>query len=165
MTLTKQHINLFEKLHKLYVDCDDIEILQINHNLNQQEAIEYSNSAGAFRFLNEFNSNFDCQSIGFNGKQEMREAFHQWLQAKKWKGTKSITSLSVLLRKFRTFKNETEKVNQIEVLIDKKKGNRNSLKFNDIHIDIFKSYYLPNDFEKTYQNYISNCVNQNLQPV
>ncbi len=165
MTLTKQHINLFEKLHKLYVDCDDIEILQINHNLNQQEAIEYSNSAGAFRFLNEFNSNFDCQSIGFNGKQEMREAFHQWLQAKKWKGTKSITSLSVLLRKFRTFKNETEKVNQIEVLIDKKKGNRNSLKFNDIHIDIFKSYYLPNDFEKTYQNYISNCVNQNLLPV
>lgn len=156
MTLTKQHINLFEKLHKLYVDSDDIEMLKNNQNLNQQEAIEYSNSAGAFRFINEFNSNFDCQSIGFNGKQEMREAFHQWLLTKNWKGTKSISSLSVLLRKFRAFQNETEKVNQLDVLIDKKKGNRNSLKFNDTHIDVFNSSYLPDDFEKTYKTYISN---------
>lgn len=165
MTLTKQHINLFEKLHKLYVDSDDIEMLKNNQNLNQQEAIEYSNSAGAFRFINKFNSNFDCQSIGFNGKQEMREAFHQWLLTKNWKGTKSISSLSVLLRKFRAFRNETEKVNQFDVLIDKKKGNRNSLKFNDTHIDIFNSSYLPNDFEKTYKTYISNCEYHNLIPV
>lgn len=165
MTLTKQHINLFEKLHKLYVDSDDIEIIQVNHNLNSQEAIEYSNSAGAFRFLTEFNSNFDCQSIGFNGKQEMREAFHQWLQIKKWKGTKSITSLSVLLRKFRAFREETEKKNQLDVLVDKKKGNRNNLKFNETHIDIFNSSYYPNDFDKTYQNYISNCENQKITPV
>lgn len=165
MTLIKQHINLFEKLHKLYVDSDDVELLKINHNLNQQEAIEYSNSAGAFRFLNEFNSNFDCQSIGFNGKQEMREAFHKWLQTKKWKGTKSITSLSVLLRKFRAFRDETEKINQLEVLVDKKKGNKNSLKFNDTHIDIFNSSYYPNDFDKTYQNYISSCKNKKISPV
>ena len=165
MTLIKQHINLFEKLHKLYVDSDDIELLKINHNLNQQEAIEYSNSAGAFRFLNEFNSNFDSQSIGFNGKQEMREAFHQWLQTKKWKGTKSITSLSVLLRKFRAFRKETEKTNQLDVLVDKKKGNKNSLKFNDTHIDIFNSSYYPNEFDKTYQNYISSCENQKITPV
>ncbi len=165
MTLIKQHINLFEKLHKLYVDSDDVELLKINHNLNQQEAIEYSNSAGAFRFLNEFNSNFDCQSIGFNGKQEMREAFHKWLQTKKWKGTKSITSFSVLLRKFRAFRDETEKINQLEVLVDKKKGNKNSLKFNDTHIDIFNSSYYPNDFDKTYQNYISSCKNKKISPV
>lgn len=165
MTLIKQHINLFEKLHKLYVDSDDVELLKINHNLNQQEAIEYSNSAGAFRFLNEFNSNFDCQSIGFNGKKEMREAFHQWLQTKKWKGTKNITSLSVLLRKFSTFRKETEKTNQLDVLVDKKKGNKNSLKFNDTHIEIFNSSYYPNDFDKTYQNYISSCKNLKTTPV
>jgi F-box protein, helicase, 18 len=165
MTLTKQHTNLFEKLHKLYVDSGDIEILQTKYNLNKEEAIESSNSAGALRFLNGFNSNFDCQSIGFNGKQEMRESFHQWLQTKNWKGTKNISNLNVLLRKFHAFINETDRVNQLNILVDKKKGNRNRLKFNCIHSDIFKSSFLPNDFEKTYKNYILKCENQNLIPV
>lgn len=165
MSLAKQHINLFEKLHKLYVDNNDIEALQTKYNLKQEVATEIANSAGAFRFLMEFNSNFDCQSIGFNGKQEMREAFHEWLQTKNWKGTKNITNLGVLLRKFRAFRNETDKINQLDGLIDKKKGNQNSLKFNDTHIDIFKSSFLPDDFEKTHQGYISKCENQNLIPV
>lgn len=165
MSLAKQHINLFEKLHKLYVDNDNIEILKTKYDLSHEEATELANSAGAFRFLNEFNSNFDCQSIGFNGKQEMRKAFHEWLQTKNWKGTKNITNLGVLLRKFRAFRNETDKINQLNVLIDKKKGNQNSLKFNDTHINIFKSSFLPDDFEKTLQSYISECENQNLIPV
>lgn len=165
MSLAKQHINLFEKLHKLYVDNDNIEIFKTKYDLSHEEATELTNSAGAFRFLNEFNSNFDSQSIGFNGKQEMREAFHEWLQTKNWKGTKNITNLGVLLRKFRAFRNETDKINQLNVLIDKKKGNQNSLKFNDTHINIFKSSFLPDDFEKTLQSYISECENQNLIPV
>lgn len=165
MQLTKQHINLFEKLHKLYVIEADVESLQTEHNLSKQEAIEFSNSAGAFRFLNDFDTNMDCQCVGFKDKREMREVFHQWLKSKNWKGTKNISNLSVLLRKLRAFRNETDNTNQLKVLVDKNKGNKNSLKFNKIHKETFKSCFVPDDYEKTYRTYLSKCEIQSLIPV
>lgn len=163
--ISKLHINLFDKLHKLYVDENDVELLRSNFDLDIQEAIDISNSAGAFKFLTEFNTNIDAQSIGFKGKQDFRIAFHLWLQSKDWKGTKRITNLNRLLRKLRSFNRETTYENQLSTLIDKTKGNKNGLKFNNEQIEIFKSSFVPDDFENTYKSYLLKCQTNNIVPV
>ena len=163
MKLTKHHINLFEKLHKLYVDKKDVDFFRDKHGLSEQEAIELSNSVGAFRFLDDFNTNLDCQGIGFSGKREMRDFFHEWLISKNWKGSKN--SLAVLLRKLRKFKNQTNKTEQLIILIKKNKGNKNALKFDKVHIGLFNQAFVSKDFEKTYQSYLLLCDENKLESV
>lgn len=163
MKLTKYHINLFEKLHKLYVDTKDVDFFRDEYGVSEQEAINLSNSAAAFRFLDDFNTNLDCQGIGFSGKREMREFFHEWLISKNWKGSKN--SLAVLLRKLRKFKDQTNKIEQLNILIKKNKGNKNALKFDKVHIRLFNEVFVPENFEKTYQSYLVLCDENKLDSV
>lgn len=165
MKLEAKHINLFEKLHKFYITKADSQYFIEKWKVNKKDSLELANSAGAFRFLNDFNTNLDCKSIGFDGKQEMRKYFHQWLQIKDWKGVGNISNINVLLRKFRNFNKISDTDKQLNTLVNKNIGNKNSLKFNNDHIQSFEESFVSNDFNKTFDKYLLNCIIKQLYPV
>src|SRR5690606_11758518 len=43
--------------------------------------------------------------------------------------------------------------------------NKNSLKFNDEHIEIFNASFLPDDLDKTFEEYLTACKRKNLNAV
>ncbi len=163
MELTENHIILFEKLHKFYTNGEDVVFFKNEYGVDDNRANELANSIGVFRFLADFNSNKDCKSIGFAGKKEMRDFLHKWLIVKKWKGTN--ISLAHLLRKFKMFKEARNDTERLKIVIKNNAGRKNSLKFNNQHINVLRQSFVPNDFEKTYDNYLLESNKNNLQKV
>lgn len=167
MQLEQKHINLFEKLLKLYISESDSQYFMNNHQVSIEIAQELSSSAAALRLLSDFNTKIDCQGIGFRKVSEFQETFHNWLKTKSWKGLGNTTNYRVLIRKQK--KIESLKIsnpdNYLDLLINRNKGNQNSLKFNGNHIEIFQNSFQVQDFDSTYQNYLKNCLKIDLEPV
>jgi superfamily I DNA/RNA helicase len=167
MQLEQKHINLFEKLLKLYISKSDSHYFEDKHQLSVEIAQELSFSAAALRLLSDFNTKIDCQGIGFSKVTEFQKTFHNWLKVKSWKGLSHISNLSALARKqkeFESFQIYNRDVS-LDLLINKNKGNQNSLKFNDKHFELFEISFQVRDFKKTYQNYLNNCAANNIKAV
>ncbi len=167
MKLEQKHINLFEKLIKLYISNADIIYFQSRYHLSNEEAQELSYSAAALRLLADFNTKLDCQGIGFSKKSDLQETFHEWLKLKEWKGIRDISNLRVLVRKQKQFEylKDSSPNDSLDLFVNKNIGNQNSLKFNDKHIEIFEKGFQINNFELTHKNYIECCSAYNLEPV
>jgi F-box protein, helicase, 18 len=160
MQLEQKHINLFEKLLKLYVSVPDSQYFEDKYQLSVEIAQELSFSAAALRLLSDFNTKIDCQGIGFSKVSEFQKIFHVWLMSKSWKGISHISNLRSLVRKqkeFESFQNSNHEIS-LDLLIKKNNGNQNSLKFNDKHFEMFKNGLQVQNFKKTYENYINNCA-------
>ncbi|SHG05422.1 UvrD-like helicase C-terminal domain-containing protein [Mariniphaga anaerophila] len=167
MALEQKHINLFEKLHKLYISESDKEYFQNKYEESEEIATELSNSAAALRLLSEFVTKLDCQGIGFDKLSEFQKTFNLWLETKSWKGVGHITNYRALIRKQKEFEKLSlnGSSDHLDFLIHKNKGNQSSLKFNDKHIKIFQNSFQIQDFDLTYQNYLRNCSENELEPV
>lgn len=167
MKLEQKHINLFEKLLKLYISESDNQYFITKHQLSDEIAQELSLSAAALRLLADFKTKLDCQGIGFNKVSEFQETFHDWLKIKSWKGLWHISNLRALVRKQKEFETlqTSNPDNYLDLLINKNKGNQNSLKFNDKHVEMFQNSFQIQNIDETYRNYLNNCSANNIEPV
>ena len=167
MQIKQKHINLFEKLHKLYISESDKEYFLNKYKESDEIATELSNSAAALRLLSEFTTKLDCQGIGFNKVSEFQETFHNWIKNKSWKGLGHITNYRVLIRKQKEFEalSSLNSNEHLDLLVNKNKGNQNSLKFNDKHLEIFQKSFQVQDFETTFLNYKNLCFEENIEAV
>ena len=62
--IEQKHINLFERLHKLYISDSDKEYSQNRFEESDEISAELSNSAVALRLLSEFTTKLDCKGLG-----------------------------------------------------------------------------------------------------
>ena len=116
MQLEQKHINLFEKLLKLYVSESDSQYFEDKHQLSVEIAQELSYCAAALRLLSDFNTKIDCQGIGFSKVSDFQKIFHTWLKSKSWKGLSHISNLSALIRKQKEF--ESLQISNRDVSLD-----------------------------------------------
>lgn len=167
MNLEQKHINIFEKLHKLYISEDDKKYYVSKHELTDEISNELALSSATLRMLSDFNTKLDSQGIGFIKLSEFQKTFHLWVEKNSWKGVGHITNYRALIRKQKEFErlSKDSSHDHLDLLIHKNKGNKNSLKFNTNHKNIFQISFQIQDFEITYQNYLRNSSNSNLEPV
>lgn len=163
-------ITSIENLHSKYVQLSDFDFFNSQFENNKKTATHLMNSAAALSLISSDTLKYEISQINYKTKDEFLNEFIDWLQNKNWIGLNKISNVSVLRRKSTEFNNalKQSRENALQTLLNNRKGNKNSQKFQDSHFTVLQKIVESNTFSTKidyYRKFVDECKENEIEIV
>ena len=163
-------VTSIENLHSKYVQLSDFDFYNSKFENDKETATHLMNSAAALSLISSETLKYEIKQIDYETKGQFLDEFLNWIQTKNWTGLNKISNVSVLRRKSTEFKNalKQSRENALQALLNNRKGNKNSQKFQDSHFTVLQTIVENKTFSSKidyYREFVKECKKNEIEIV
>ncbi len=168
--IEQSKVTSIDNLHSKYLELSDFDFYYSLSNIDNETASQLMNSAAALSLVSSKTLKYEIKQIKYKTKGQFLDEFLNWLQTKNWTGLNKISNVSVLKRKSSEFKNTLGQSREkaLEILTNRKKGNKNSQKFRNEHLSVLSKIVENKTFSSKidyYRKFVKECKKEQIEIV